>query len=73
MPLYEYTCQECRHTFEALVFNGDEVQCPECEASRVERLLSLPAKPGHTPTALPMGCNSSGPPCGAPGCRRALK
>jgi putative FmdB family regulatory protein len=69
MPLYGYTCQECRHTFEALVFDGEQVQCPECEAERVERLLSLPARPQTTPS-LPTGCQGSGPPCGAPGCRR---
>src|SRR5947209_6933552 len=70
MPLYEYTCQECQHGFEALVFNGDTVSCPECQTERVERLLSLPAKPQSTSAALPMGCQGSGPPCGAAGGRR---
>ena len=23
MPMYEYTCQKCDHTFEALVFDGE--------------------------------------------------
>jgi putative FmdB family regulatory protein len=71
MPLYEYSCRQCRHTFEALVFNGDTVECPECHAADLQRLLSLPAKPKADSTSLPMsGCNSSGPPCGAPWCRR---
>lgn len=73
MPLYEYNCTKCRHTFETLVFDGDVVACPQCQGRKVERLLSVPAKPrseGSTP--LPMGCTSDGPPCGAPGCRRAL-
>ena len=69
MPLYEYTCQQCRHSFEALVFNGEDVQCPECQTERVERQLSLPARPQSSATALPTSCGS-GPPCGAPGCRR---
>jgi putative FmdB family regulatory protein len=68
MPLYEYTCQKCEHTFEALVFGSEVVQCPECQTERVERLLSLPAKPQSA--SVPMRCEGSGPPCGAPGCRR---
>ena len=45
MPLYEYACQKCEHTFEALVFNGEQVECPQCHGQRLERLLSVPAKP----------------------------
>ncbi len=70
MPLYEFTCRKCEHTFEALVFDGEEVECPECRGRRVERLLSVPAKPRSESQSLPMGCNPNGPPCGAPGCRR---
>jgi putative FmdB family regulatory protein len=73
MPLYEFSCAQCEHTFEALVFDGDKVECPECHGRRVERLLSVPAKP--LSQALPMGgCGDlSLPPCGAPGCRRTGK
>jgi putative FmdB family regulatory protein len=67
MPLYEYACTKCDHDFEMLVFNGDEVQCPKCAASEVQRKLSLPAQPRAE--AVPSGCDSSMPPCG-PACRR---
>jgi putative FmdB family regulatory protein len=70
MPLYEYTCQDCEHSFEALVFDGDTVECPQCQGARVERLLSLPARPQSSSTALPTRCDPSGPPCGAPWCRK---
>jgi putative FmdB family regulatory protein len=70
MPLYEYACRKCQHTFEALVFDGEEVACPECQDAHVERLLSLPAKPRSEGAALPMRCDPNLPPCGAPGCRR---
>ena len=30
MPLYEYACPTCEHTFEELVFNGEAVECPQC-------------------------------------------
>ena len=43
MPLYEYTCQACEHTFEALVFDGEAVECPQCHDQQLERLWSVPA------------------------------
>jgi putative FmdB family regulatory protein len=69
MPLYEYACQECEHTFEALVFNGEQVDCPECHSERLERLLSVPAKPRGESHSLPLSCKPDAPPCG-PGCCR---
>ena len=71
MPLYEYACQECEHTFETLVFDGDKVECPECHGAKLERLLSVPARPRSEGGSLPMSCGDpSLPPCGAPWCQR---
>lgn len=72
MPLYEYACAKCEHTFETLVFGDEKVECPECESTKVERLLSLPGRPKVADGAsdLPMACNSAGPPCGAPWCKK---
>jgi putative FmdB family regulatory protein len=44
MPIYEYQCETCKHTFEALQKFSDEpiVECPRCSAP-VQRLISLPA------------------------------
>jgi putative FmdB family regulatory protein len=70
MPLYDYACRKCDHEFEALVSSADEaVECPECQSRRIERLLSVPAKPRTENGALPMACNPQAPPCG-PGCCR---
>ena len=69
MPLYEYSCSRCEHSFEALVFNGEAVECPQCHEQDVNRLLSVPAKPRAESQALPMGCDPKLPPCG-PGCCR---
>ncbi len=71
MPLYEYACKQCEQTFEALVFNGERVECPECHSHRLERLLSVPARPPET-SSLPLSCNPDLPPCG-PGCCRLPK
>jgi putative FmdB family regulatory protein len=70
MPLYEYSCKRCDHTFEALVFDGEAVECPECQGRRLERRWSVPAKPRAESESLPMtGCDPKLPPCG-PGCCR---
>lgn len=44
MPLYEYRCTACGHTFEKIQsFSApDEKECPKCGAL-VERLISAPA------------------------------
>jgi putative FmdB family regulatory protein len=69
VPLYEYTCRDCEHAFETLVFDGEEVECPECRSHRLQRQFSVPARPRAERDALPMSCNPNLPPCG-PGCCR---
>lgn len=40
MPLYEYRCEKCGHTFEELVFHEDaEMECPRCHG-KVTKLMS---------------------------------
>jgi putative FmdB family regulatory protein len=69
MPLYEYACRECEHQFEALVFDGDEVECPACHGKKLEKQWSVPARP-RAAAALPRACgNPDAPPCG-PTCGR---
>lgn len=67
MPLFDYVCQECGHSFEALVFNGESAECPSCRGQKLSRQLSLPAQPPAE--AAPRACKSEGPPCG-PVCGR---
>ena len=40
MPLYDYDCRTCGHTFEALVRGGSTPSCPKCNGQDLERLLS---------------------------------
>jgi len=44
LPLYEYRCKQCGHTFEKIQsFSApDEKECPVCHGE-VERLISAPA------------------------------
>lgn len=69
MPMYEYACESCEHTFETLVFGDEKVACPKCESQKLERLLSLP---GLAQVAADGGgCGDLRlPPCGAPHCKR---
>jgi putative FmdB family regulatory protein len=70
MPMYEYQCHDCEHSFETLVFDDqDPVECPECHGHKLEQLLSLPGKGRVQGEGLPMNCNPNLPPCG-PGCCR---
>jgi len=41
MPIYEYECRECKNRFESLVLDSTPPECPECEATDLERLMSL--------------------------------
>lgn len=72
MPLYEYACRECDKQFELLVRGQEQPQCPECESTRLEKLLSAPA--AHTggrelPVCQPMPSGGCGlPQCGMGGC-----
>lgn len=44
MPIYEYACRHCGHTFERLVMppalSADGEACPACQSAEVERLPS---------------------------------
>jgi putative FmdB family regulatory protein len=72
MPLYEFTCDECEHSFETLVrreVDIPSVACPKCNGTRVKREISVPARPLSASPTLPSSCGE-GPPCGAPWCGR---
>ena len=45
MPIYEYRCDACGHELEALQKISDPklTDCPECDQSRLRRLISKPS------------------------------
>jgi putative FmdB family regulatory protein len=45
MPIYEYRCDACGHELDALQKLSDAqlVDCPECDASALRRLISKPS------------------------------
>ncbi len=67
MPIYEYRCKSCGHTFEAfqkLGADGRDLNCPVCAAAAPEKLFSISAAPlkggsaGYS--AGNAGCGSGG-------------
>ena len=44
MPIYEYACQECDHTLDALqkIADAPLEDCPACSKPGLKRLLSAP-------------------------------
>lgn len=41
MPLFDYTCKGCQHTFEHLTRAGHEPVCPQCGSADVEKQMSM--------------------------------
>jgi putative FmdB family regulatory protein len=68
MPLFDYRCRACGHTFEALEFTEADTPatCPRCAAAQPERQLSAAAvhtRGGGAPAPLP--CGGTGSCCGS--------
>jgi putative FmdB family regulatory protein len=43
MPIYEYHCEDCEHSFEALVRPGrvEDAACPQCHGGHLSREMSV--------------------------------
>lgn len=67
MPIYEYRCKKCEHSFEFLVRQSEPPSCPQCGAAGadLEKLLSAPATHSKSSTQNTSGACplSSGPSC----------
>jgi len=52
MPLYEYSCKQCRKKFEVLRKHSDTsaAACPKCGSQDTERKPSGFNTPGNAPT-----------------------
>jgi putative FmdB family regulatory protein len=62
MPIYEYRCAPCDHTFETLIRHQSEAaHCPKCGGIDLTKQFSVPAAAhtGSRGAALPL-CESTG-------------
>lgn len=63
MPIYEYRCGKCGHTFEKLIrgmTEETEPQCPNCGEAKVERIVSLFGRVGSV-ESIPSGGGGCAP------------
>lgn len=68
MPIYEYTCCDCKAEFEELVSAQEAVPpCPKCGSRKVEKLMSACAVQTDGPGG-DMPDFGSMPPMGGGGC-----
>ena len=59
MPIYEFACLKCGHTFETLMLKaGEEAECPECGSTELERVMSIFSAAAAN-TGSNSGCSSS--------------
>jgi putative FmdB family regulatory protein len=64
MPIFEYTCKDCDHRFEALVYGSNQAECPVCHGTKLEQQLSVFAVGA---AKAPKRRQSSGGACGSCG------
>jgi putative FmdB family regulatory protein len=76
MPIFEYACRQCGHAFEALVRSSTLPSCPQCQATQLDKQLSVVGKVGGSalsrdvaPAAIG-ACGSCGHPDGPGACAR---
>jgi putative FmdB family regulatory protein len=71
MPIFEYTCRDCNHPFEALVLGKEKAACPKCHGKNLASQLSVfavQAKGSAGPSLSPGPCGSCGDPRGPGSC-----
>lgn len=64
MPIFEYICKDCDHSFEALVYGSEKAECPKCHGKKLQPQLSVFAVSTKNSASTPM---PSAGPCGACG------
>jgi putative FmdB family regulatory protein len=64
MPIFEFTCNKCKESFEVLFLSRDEkaaVECPKCGSKKAERKMSAFAgKGGGCGSCSSSSCSSCG-------------
>ena len=72
MPIFEYVCRDCDHSFETLVTRDRQPVCPACHGQSLEKQLSVfavSAKSDAAPAIAAGPCGTCGDPRGAGSCR----
>lgn len=64
MPIFEYRCKSCEKEFETLILGGEKPSCPDCQGSKLEKLLSTFAAVTGSSSAK---ASEAAAPCGSCG------
>lgn len=71
MPIFEYVCSNCDHSFETLVLGSQKPACPKCESKKLVPQLSVfavSAKGSSSSPSAAGACGSCGDPRGPGAC-----
>ena len=55
MPLYDYLCKKCDHSFELLVMSSNVPACPTCGSADLQKVMSAPVAPGRSAATIAAG------------------
>ena len=62
MPIFEFNCLDCKNVFEDLFYSYDisneDIRCPKCDSSHLERLFSLFSSPSVKTNNSCSSCNT---------------
>ncbi|HXG50449.1 MAG TPA: FmdB family zinc ribbon protein [candidate division Zixibacteria bacterium] len=69
MPIYEYACRRCGHSFEQVVLSkSEQIRCPKCDSRSITKQLSVfrspAARAAGESTAPTGGCGCTPQGCG---------
>lgn len=69
MPMYEYRCRNCGHSFDELITSSsiadEDIECPKCGKYQSEKLMSAFASSGGASASV--SSVGSGSSCGTGG------
>jgi putative FmdB family regulatory protein len=66
MPIYEFRCPDCDHSFEEMVDFGKTAACPECGYEKTSRKISLFSRPRSGASNAESGASSNTPESSGP-------
>ncbi|MBF0589686.1 MAG: zinc ribbon domain-containing protein [Magnetococcales bacterium] len=74
MPIYDYKCDGCGHTFEETRRMADPplTLCPECQEEKVRKVLSTGGVLGSIKNGEAGGGGPPMPPCAGGGCASGM-
>lgn len=73
MPIFEYICKDCKHSFEKLVMGSAKPECPSCHGKQLAQKFSVFSASVTSPRIAESGRNvgpSMGGCCGGGACGR---